>query len=139
MRNFYYLFKIHFISYRRFGLKRGFLDFSEKIIRRCFLIARALHVLTQSVANHIVDSIHRLMFSRSLLCDSIHHDFFRLVNGDASPSRRVIQIREHEVRLSDTHTSEFFVFVIDLTVFSQDNDDNQYRNVFSVFCFTKTL
>lgn len=96
-------------------------------------------MLTQSVANHIVDSIHRLMFSRSLLCDSIHHDFFRLVNVDASPSRHVIQIREHEVRLSDTHTSEFFVFVIDLTIFSRDNDDNQYLNVFSVFCFTKNI
>lgn len=62
-----------------------------------------------------------------------------LVNGGASSSRHVIQIREHEVRLSDTHTSEFFVFVIDLTIFSWDNDDNQYLNVFSVFCFTKVI
>lgn len=61
------------------------------------------------------------------------------VNVGASPSRHVIQIREHEVKLSDTHASGFFVFVIDLTIFSRDNDDNQYLNVFSVFCFTKII
>lgn len=129
MRNFYYLFKIHFISFVRLHSRAGITQ--KKLV---FLShSNSSRVNSISCQSHQFDwCFHVFFYVTPFVMPS-------LVNGGASSSRHVIQIREHEVRLSDTHTSEFFVFVIDLTIFSRDNDDNQYLNVFSVFCFTKVI